>query len=66
MTYTMVVLLKFYPPWLELKREQRREYAQEIYQIVTSIKTRSVFAFLMQKLYPVRIIPTSAFVKQTV
>lgn len=33
MTYTMVVLLEFYPPWLQLTREQRREYAQEIYQI---------------------------------
>ncbi len=34
MNYTMIVLLEFYPSWLALSREQRREHANTLYGII--------------------------------
>lgn len=48
----MVVLLEFYPLWLQLKREQRREYAQEIYQIADKYKDRVRFRFFEAEALP--------------
>ncbi|SHE63027.1 Darcynin, protein of unknown function [Seinonella peptonophila] len=34
MTYTLILLLEFYPSWLSLTRAERREYADDIYRII--------------------------------
>ncbi|MCH5584234.1 Darcynin 2 [Shimazuella sp. AN120528] len=38
MNYTMIVLTEFYPAWLALPREERREYAKDLYEIIDEFK----------------------------
>ena len=56
MRQMMIVLLEFYPSWLALPREERRNYASSLQEIFNKYSSEVSVRFLMRRLYPVKII----------
>jgi hypothetical protein len=48
----MIVLTEFYPSWLALSREERREYAKDLMEIVEEFKDRVQVRFFDAEALP--------------